>query len=459
MATLGKHAVVLGASITGLLAASVLADHYESVTVVERDELSDSPDNRRGVPQGRHLHGLLMRGSQVLDDLFPGILDELVTAGAPHFDGTDLSRMYMCMNGHVLVRTGDAEKLAVYGPSRPFLESHIRRRVRALSGVTLLDAHDVVDVTSTPSHDRVTGVRVVPHAGGDEIELRADLIVDASGRGARTPAILERLGYPRPQEDSVTVHLKYSSQLFALPPDALNEVVFLVTAVAGRPSGLAMARCEHDKWMLTVAGMVGNDPPDDFEGICDFATGMLPDYALAALRMATPLGPTAQHRYPSSRWYRYDRLRRLPDGLISIGDAVCSFNPVYAQGMTVAALQVLALRDCLSRGTGNLPRRFYRAGAKPIRHAWQQVIGNDLSLPEIEGSPPLSTKLVNPYVERVLTAAEYDPAAMEAFMRVAWLVDPPTRLLRPATITRAMTAERRRPAPVRARAELSRTRR
>jgi hypothetical protein len=177
---------------------------------------------------------------------------------------------------------------------------------------------------------------------------------------------------------------------------------------------------------------------------------MLPDYAVAALRMATPLGPTARHRYPSSRWYRYDRLRRLPDGLISIGDAVCSFNPVYAQGMTVAALQVLALRDCLSRGTADLPRRFYRAGAKPIRQAWLQVIGNDLSLPEIEGTPPLLTKLVNPYVERVLTAAEYDPAAMEAFMRVAWLVDPPARLLCPATIARALTAQRRRPATVRA---------
>ena len=162
MATLGKHAVVLGASISGLLAARVLADYFESVTVVERDALGDTPDNRRGVPQGRHLHGLLMRGSQVIDDMFPGILDEVVAAGAPHFDGTDLSRMYLCMNGHVLARAGDAEELAIYGPSRPLLESHIRRRTRSLGNVTLLDAHDVVDVTSTPSRDRVTGVCVVP---------------------------------------------------------------------------------------------------------------------------------------------------------------------------------------------------------------------------------------------------------------------------------------------------------
>lgn len=444
--TLGERAVVLGASVSGLLAARVLAEHFDSVTIVERDELGDTPEHRRGVPQGRHLHGLLMRGAQALDELFPGILEEFRAADAPHFDGTDLSRLYLCMNGHVLVRSGSAHELSTYGPTRPVLEHHLRRRVRALENVTLLDAHDAIDVMCTASGERVTGLRVASHLGGDDFELPAELVVDASGRGARGPAILDRLGYSRPVEEKVTVHLKYSTQLFRLPQDALHEFVFLVTAVAGRPSGLAMARCEHETWMLTVAGLAGNDPPDTFEGIMEFASSMLPDYALGALESATALGAPAQHRYPSSRWYRYDRLRRLPDGLIAIGDAVCSFNPVYAQGMTVAALQALALRDCLKRGTARLPRRFYQAGAKPIRQAWQQVVGADLSLPELAGSPPLATKLTNPYLERVLARAEYDPVALAAFMRVAWLVDPPLRLMRPSIVARAMSPARRRPA-------------
>lgn len=443
MGMVGERAVVLGASISGLLAASVLADRFDSVTVVERDELGDSPEVRRGAPQARHLHGLLMRGSQILDDLLPGILDELVADGAQHFDGADLSRMYLCMNGHVLARAGDARQLGIYGPSRPFLETHIRRRVRSLVNVELLDGHDVVDVTSTPSHDRVTGVRVAPHAGGTESTLGADLVVDASGRGARTPAILERLGYQRPAEDKLTVHLNYSSQLLRVPPNLLREMVFLITPVPGRPTGLAWARCENDTWMLTLSGMAGSQPPDTFAEFHGFAAAMLPDYALAALRAATPLGPTAQHRYPSSRWYRYDRLRRVPEGLVALGDAVCSFNPVYAQGMTVAALQALALRDCLARGTTRLPRRFYRSAAKPIRQAWQQVIGNDLSLPEVDGSLPLSTRLINPYLERVLTAAESDPTVMEAFMRVAWLVDAPPLLMRPSIVRRALSARSR----------------
>jgi 2-polyprenyl-6-methoxyphenol hydroxylase-like FAD-dependent oxidoreductase len=443
MRTLGKHAVVLGASISGLLAARVLAEQFESVTVVERDELDESPRGRRGVPQGQHLHGLLMRGSQVLDDLLPGFLDEFVAAGAEQFDGTDLSRLYLSMNGHVLVRTGDAKELTIYGSSRPFLEGHIRRRVLALDNITLLDGHDVTDVTSVPSRERVTGVRVAPHVGGAEHELPADLVVDTTGRGARTPAFLQRLGYSRPFEEKVTVHLKYSTQVFRLPEEALHEGAFLVTAVAGRASGLAMARCENDTWMLTLAGMAGIDPPDTFEGIIDFAADMLPAHAIEALRSATPLAAPSRYGYPSSRWYRYDRLRRHPDGLIALGDAVCSFNPVYAQGMTVAALQALALRDSLARGTTNLPARFYRASAKPIRQAWQQVMGTDLSLPEIEGTPPLSTRLINPYVERVLSAAEYDPLAMQAFMRVAWLMDPAPALLRPTIIARAMRARRR----------------
>ena len=165
---------------------------------------------------------------------------------------------------------------------------------------------------------------------------------------------------------------------------------------------------------------------------------------LAAVRAGEPLGEAAQHRFPSSRWRRYDKARLLPGGLLVVGDAVCSFNPIYGQGMTVAALEALALRNCLSRGTTDLPRRFFRATAKPIGQAWQLAAGGDLSLPEIQGTPPLSTRLLNGYMERLLTAAEYDIAAFEQFLKVAWLVDAPIRLLRPAMMWRAASANQRR---------------
>src|ERR1700752_405241 len=167
MAKLGEHAVVLGASMAGLLAARVLADFYERVTVVERDVLPDDPGQRRGVPQARHAHILLARGSQILDELFPGLLDELVAAGAPVGDDGDLSKLYFSP-GHLFTRSGRAKapcSLGVPVPSRPLLDFHVRRRLRAIPNVALLDGHDVVDITSTPGRDRVTGARVVNRDG------------------------------------------------------------------------------------------------------------------------------------------------------------------------------------------------------------------------------------------------------------------------------------------------------
>lgn len=447
MAKTGEHAIVLGASVAGMLAARVLADYFDTVTVVERDILGDGPDNRRGVPQDRHLHGLLMRGAQVLEELFPGFLDELVAAGSSYFDGGDLSQLHFCMNGHLGVRSGSSRHIKAYSASRPFLEYHVRRRMRVIPNIAVLEGYDFVDLITTENRDRVTGVLIAPHGGGEGVsKLLADLVVDATGRAARTPVMLERLGYPRPVEDKVTVHLKYSSQQLRLPPDALHEMGMVVSPIPGRPTGVGLARCEHDTWMLLAFGMAGNEPPDTYAELCDFVEPFAPRHVVAALRSATPLGPTAQHRFPSSRWYRYDRMRRLPDGLIATGDAVCSFNPIYGQGMTVAALDALTLRDCLAKGTTDLPRRFFRGSAKPIRQAWQMAAGGDLSLPEIEGTPSLSTRLMNPYMERIMTAAESDVSAFEQFIRVAWLVDSPVNLMRPSIVARAMTAKRRKPA-------------
>ena len=207
MAKIGEHALVLGASMAGLLAARTLSDFFETVTVVERDVLPDDAVNRRGVPQGRHLHALLARGSQALEELFPGLLDELVTDGVPYFDGRDLSKIYYSLGGHQLVRTGSAESVTGYASSRPFLECFVRRRVQAIANVTVLDDHDVVGLTFTPYHERITGARITPRRSGIPVGLSADLIVDATGRGARTPALLEDLGYGRPTEDHINVHL------------------------------------------------------------------------------------------------------------------------------------------------------------------------------------------------------------------------------------------------------------
>jgi 2-polyprenyl-6-methoxyphenol hydroxylase-like FAD-dependent oxidoreductase len=444
MAKICNHAAVLGGSMAGLLAARALSDFFETVTVVERDVLPDSPANRRGVPQGRHPHGLLTRGAQVLEELFPGLLDELVLAGAPYFDGRDLSKLHYNLGGHRAVSTGSAQDFTAYVLTRPFLEYHVRRRVRAVGNVTLLDDHDVVELRSTPDRGRITGVRTVNRRSGEESTVAADLVVDATGRGARTPAWLESLGYGRPVEEHVVVHLTYASQALRMPPGALHEMAFVIGVVPGRPTGGFLVGCENDTWLFTVMGMARREPPCERTAMYEFAENFTPAHVLAALRAAEPLGEVARHRVPSSQWRRYDKMRRFPEGLLVAGDAICSFNPIYGQGMTVAALEALALRDCLSRGADDLSRRFFKAAARPIRQAWQLAAGGDLALPEIGGAQPLATRLFNGYVDRVLTAAEFDAAAFNQFARVTGLVDPATRLLRPAIMWRAATAKYRR---------------
>jgi 2-polyprenyl-6-methoxyphenol hydroxylase-like FAD-dependent oxidoreductase len=443
MAKDGDHAVVLGASLAGLLAARSLADFFDTVTVVERDPLSDT-GARHGVPQGRHLHALLARGAQAIEEMFPGILDELVLDGAQYFDGRDLSRLYYAVGGHLIARSGSAPSLTAYCSTRPFLEDHVRGRVRDIPGVTLLDEHSILALNATPDGGRVKGVRVVSRRTGEPATLSADLVVDATGRGARTPTWLASLGYERPHEDRVAMQLTYASQLLRMPTDAPHELGFLIGVVPGRPRGAGLFHCENDTWLFTVMGVAGQEVPVDLPGMCDFVDDAAPAHLLGAVRSAEPIGEPVRHRMPYSRWRRYDKMHRFPEGLLVIGDAICSFNPAYGQGMTVAAVEALALRDCLSRGTEDLAWRFFHAAAAPIRQAWQLSTNPDLALLEIHGSPPLSARLFNSHVDRILAAAESDTAVVDQFIRVTSLVDPAIRLLRPAMIWRAARANRRR---------------
>ncbi len=446
MAKLGQHAVVLGASMGGMLAARVLADFYQTVTVVERDVLPDDPTNRRGVPQGRHAHALLRRGGQIIDELFPGILNELVAAGAPVLDDGDLSKIWMSVGGHQLIRVGtarDQQAMTMYVPSRPFLECHVRRRLRAVPNVTILSGLDAAEMTSSADRNRVTGVRVVNRDSGAEQELTADLVIDAMGRGAHTPNLLESLGYGRPIEDQIVMRTCYVSQPLRIPPGIVEQLV-AVGAAPGRPTGMFLLGYENDTWIFTVFGMVGHEPPGDLAGMLSFAQEYTPAHVLAAVRAAEPLGEVIRHRMPSSQWRRYDKMRRFPEGLLVCGDAICSFDPIYGQGMTVSALDAVALRDCLARSRHDLARRYFRAAAKSIGVAWRMGAGSDLAFPEVQGRRSLSTRMTNRLADWVLTACESDAVVVEKFFRVNNLIDPPVRLMHPSFISRVAAVNLRR---------------
>ncbi|MFD0204963.1 MULTISPECIES: FAD-dependent oxidoreductase [Saccharothrix] len=428
-------AVVLGASMGGLLAARALVGSYDRITVVDRDPLPADVGHRRGVPQARHFHTILLRGKEALDDMFPGLTGELVAAGAIPVGFNADARFVLA--GHTMVRavTGASDIQA----TRPMLEGAVRARLADLPGVKLVPGCDVLG--PVVEHGRVTGVRV--SRDGTEEVLRADLVIDAMGRSGRARSWLASLGLPTPAEDRIDVNMLYVSRLVR-PATPFRDKLVLVGPVPGRPTGFAFAAQEHGQWMVTQVGMAGDHPPTDESGYLAFLKRSAPPDVLDAVAASEPLTEIRTHRFPASLRRRYERLRRFPPGLLVFGDAMCSFNPIYGQGMTVAALESEALRKCLRDGETDLAQRFFRAAGKIIDPVWQLNALGDLALPEITGHRSVSTKVLNRYVARMQRVAEHDPVAATAFIRTIGLLQPPSAILRPDVLARVLIGGLRR---------------
>jgi hypothetical protein len=346
------------------------------------------------------------------------------------------TRLYL--SGHRL-RQAHAG-LVVLCASRPSLEGHVRARVRALPNLIILDRCDIIGLAATPDGRRITGARVLRRADGSAEELLgADLVVDATGRGSRTPVWLDALGYPRPEPEQVRIGLGYATRTYRLPPDALDgDLAVLQAATLDHPRTGALQLLEGDRWMLTLGGILGDHPPTDPDGFLDFARSLqFPDIH-ETVRDAEPLDDPVPFRFPASVRRRYERLDRFPDGLLVMGDAVSSFNPVYGQGMSVAALEALTLRGHLDRDSAPPPRRFFRDVARVVDVPWEMAAGGDLVFPGVQGPRTAKTKLVSAYLARLHAAAAHDAGLARAFVRVAGLVAPPQSLLRPNVAVRVL---------------------
>ncbi len=408
------HAVIIGGSLAGLCSARVLADFYDKVTIYERDELPDGPEQRSAVPQGRHVHLLMSRGAQEFDNLFPGLLDDMVDAGVPKVeDRPDF--IHFGAAGHVLhvSRTLD-EPFAAYIPSRPFLEWQIRRRATAPANVELVRA-----AVNEPVFEggRVTGV----HLDTGET-VTADLVIDATGRGTRLPVWLEKWGYRRPDEVTVDVGIGYATLRVKIP-DGLQEKIVVAGASREQPVGLGMLFYEDGIWTLTTFGVAKVDAPKNFDEMCALADKILPGHIAAAIRSGQPVGEVAIHKYPTSRWRRYDKLDRFPDGILPVGDSVVSFNPTYGQGMTMTSLQARELQRLLAERDGDLSANFRRAVAKNTFPVWHMNAIGDHILHGASGKRPPWYRPVGNLFDQFLGAAETEPVLGEWFLRRFSLLD------------------------------------
>lgn len=416
-----ESAIVIGASIGGLCAARVLSDFYDRVTLFDRDELPSTPANRAAVPQGRHLHLLMPRGAAEFGGLFPGLLDDMVAAGVPILENRP-DCIYFGAAGHVLGTGGNLrDTFTAYVPSRPQLEWQIRRRVADIANVEIRQ-RSVDEPCFDADRQRVTGV-LLDSGGGEPDSVGADLVVDAAGRGSRLPVWLAQWGFQRPREEAVDVGIGYASQHFRIPEGLIRERVVVVGASREQPLGLGMLGYEGGTWVLTTFGVAKIEPPHSFSEMRILAQNLLPAHFAAALEQAEPIGEVAFHRFPASRWRRYDKLDRFPEGIVPFGDAVASFDPTFGQGMTMTSLQAGHLRQALQSPAGNLARNLNRATAKTIYPVWVMNAIGDLTFHHAAGPTPWWYRPVGNLFDQFLGAAETEPVLAEWFLRRFSLLD------------------------------------
>lgn len=431
-----EHAIVAGASVGGLMAATALARHFRRVTLLDRDSFPEQGKQRSGVPQGRHAHAILAGGAGVFESYFPGFTNELIAAGGVPCDPGDPGRWFQEGGYMARARTGIRAVMA----SRPLFEGLLRKRVLALGNVSLIEGCVVLGPLTTTDARQVTGVRL-RRAGASTEELRAGLVVDATGRGSRSAEWLSWLGYEAPRAEKVEVAIGYTTRLFRRTPSHLGGDLFAVTTPTpeGKRGGV-MLSLEGERWIVTLVGYFGNYAPVELEGFREFARSLPCRDIHSAIKDAEPLGDGASFRFPASVRRRFEHLRRFPEGFIPFGDAICSFNPVYGQGMSVAALEAAVLGETLAQGSEDLARRFFRQAARVIDTPWKIAVGNDLRIPEAAGPRTAGVRLVNWYMKKLLKASHRSPAISAAFHRVGNLLAAPRSLLSPAVAARVALA-------------------
>lgn len=450
----GRRAIVMGSSMAGLMAARVLSSHFEEVWLLERDVLPDAAAHRKGTPHALHAHGLLAKGLMIMEELYPGLLEALKAHGA---SSGDLGEGTQIVAGMRRFKRGHAGARSV-GVSRIRLEAEIRQRTLSLPNVVLHSGVDVHGLQMSQDGKRVEGVHVRQHVGGTasgEVQmLPGDMVLDATGRASRSPQWLKAAGFEPPEEERVGVKVGYATMYFeravekSMEPagrDPLKDLrVVICSLTPAQPTGAVMVAQEPDgsgpaRWVVTMGSMGKGVTIGSLEHMREHAAKLNSPELLHVLQNAKPLTELASYQFSHSQRRHYQRIERFPSRYLVMGDAVASFNPIYAQGMSSAACQAIALRDALVGGIDEqLHSRFFKTAARIIDTPWQTAVATDLAFDSVPGARPWPVRFRNAYVRRVQVAAQYDATLAVAFMRVGHLLAPPSSLFKPAVLLRVL---------------------
>lgn len=436
-----RHAVVLGGSLAGLLAARVLSDYFERVTIIERDTYPMKAESRRGTPQANHVHALMPRGRMILEELFPGLQKEMMSWGAPLVDmAKDVA--WLTPQGWGI---NFESKLEVLSFTRPLLDLHLRRRLINNPRILFMEDTKIVELIKG-NGDSVAGVMLqVASRNGDEVGIRlpADFIVDTTGRASRAPEWLKNLGYSAPEEITVNAHLGYASRFYEIPADFSADwtCVFVQAAPPKRKRGGILFTVEGNRWLVTMLGGGGDYPPQEDDAFLEFARSLRSSSIYDAIRNAKPLSSIKVHRGTENRLRQFAKLSRQPQNFIALGDSVCAFNPVYGQGMTIAAMGAMTLHECLKKWqtTNDFSARFQKELAKVTAAPWMLATSEDFRYRETEGGTAnLQTKFMHRYMNQVLKLATFDASVRYVLLQAFGMLVPPTALFRRSIVSRVI---------------------
>jgi 2-polyprenyl-6-methoxyphenol hydroxylase-like FAD-dependent oxidoreductase len=425
---IGRQAIVIGAGIAGLSAARALADDFEQIVVLERDEQSHDTSPRSGVPQGKQPHALLAGGLHALGELYPDFLRNLVKSGAVSYDYT---KAWLEMGGIDPLPQRDLG-IPIYSASRPLIEQVIRSELEQIQNVSLR-WHSRVEAITTAA-GAVSGVKLAT-PGSTPDELPADLVVDASGRGVPTLKLLDTIGTDaRPQVSKIGINIDYSTAIFAKPADAPRDW-FLAGTFPKAPEerhGALIMPLEGNRWMVTMSARHPTSPaPATDEGFLAHAQGLRTQTIFNAIKSAERITPIARHRFTGSERLHWERVDTLPKGLLLLGDAACHFNPLFGQGMSAAAQAALALKRLLPHAAretdplGWLQSAYFEKLAAVLDAPWSAAIA-DLIYPQTTGTRPPTFERTVKFAGALMRLAVEDPAVHKLMIEVQQLLKPPS---------------------------------
>lgn len=437
---LNKNAIVIGGSIAGLLAARVLTDHFEQVTIIERDHLPDDASVRAGTPQAHHGHALMLRGRQIVSGLLPGLEDDLLAEGTIVLDQSADSMMRFKGGWAPRIVSG----LKAFCMSRPLLETSIRRRVLQNSKIVVRDGYDVLELLTDTTKNNITGIQIRQRGTQNTETLTAELVVDASGRGSKTPEWLEQMGYAKPEETVIDAFVGYSTRWYEVPENhkADWQAMWIQSVWPTIPRGGLIIPIEGNRWQVTLFGMAKDYPPTEEEAFLQYARSLASTRLYKNIKNAKPITPIHGYRNTVNRLRHYDKLASFPGGLLVMGDAYCAFNPTYAQGMTVAALGANALAECLNEQNGSLiglGSKFHKSAAKAIAPAWMMTTTEDLRWETtVGGKKNPMVRFLHWYTDKVMTIIPQEENVFRAFLPVQHMLKPPTSLFAPGVMLKVL---------------------